>query len=94
MYYRGIVNQIAYNRLTRVPEIPDFHLMVGAAEAHYPVPVLIYKDVPTEQAKALIRPINEMKREEVDLPLQGTTYTTDDFVTNTFYLGAPIDGGL
>lgn len=91
MYYRNIVNAIAYNQLTTVPNIPDFKLMVGGAEKLSPLPLLIYKDLSIPQAKALIPP---PKREEVDLPLQGTTYTVDDFVNNTFWLGTPIDGGL
>lgn len=90
VYYRSIANNIALHRLQRPIATPDYRLMVGEAEKLSPLPLLLYRDVPTKQAKALIPPA---KRENVDIPLQGTTYTTDDFVNNTFWLGAPIVGG-
>ena len=91
MYYRGIMNRIALQQLATVPDIPDYHLMIGSAEQLASVPVLIYQTVVPPEAKALIPPAS---REEMDTPLNGTTYTTDDFINNTFYLGNPIDGGL
>ena len=91
--YRGILNRIAYNQLTLSPDIPDFKLMVGSAENLNPLPTLIYRDYYGEQAKALIEPMKNLKAEQVDPQLVGITYTPDDFVNNTIFLGDPVAGG-
>ena len=32
LYYRGIINNIGNSQIKKVPDIPDFKLMVGTAE--------------------------------------------------------------
>lgn len=91
--YRNFLNAIAYNRLTTIPDIPDFKLMVGSAENLNPLPTLIYRDYYGEEAKALIEPFKNMPAEKVDPQLVGITYTPDDFVNNTIFLGQATAGG-
>ena len=91
--YKNVLNAIALSQMPLVPDIPDFHLMVGSAEELAPLPLLIYQQYHNYNIKPLMEPTNNLSKEKVDLPLEGTEYTVDDFVTNTFYLGNPIDGG-
>lgn len=91
--YRQFLNNIAYERLTTKADIPDFKLMVGSAENLTPLPTLIYRDYFGADAKALIEPFKKMPAEKVDPQLVGITYTPDDFVNNTIFLGQATAGG-
>lgn len=93
LYYRGIIDNIGLNVRRKNPEIPDFHLMVGTAENLASVPLLLYNDFNTYIPKPLQENIEMMKNEDVRQKLNGESYTIDDFVNNTFFLGNVVDGG-
>ena len=90
--YRGIIDNIGYNARVKIPQIPDMSLMVGSAENHASIPLILYQDFNTGIPKPLQKPIEQMKNEDVSQKLNGETYTTNDFVNNDFFLGNAVGG--
>ena len=43
MTYKQNINRQAYNVINKLPEVPDYHLMIGDAEELNTVPVLVAK---------------------------------------------------
>ena len=48
--YRQVLNAHALNNINRMPQIPDYHLMVGSAEELAPLPLLLYSTSTVPQA--------------------------------------------
>ena len=92
LYYRGIIDNIGYHVRIKPPEIPDMRLMVGTAENLASVPLILYNDFNTYIPKVLQQPIDQMKNEDVTKQIDGTQFTVDDFVNNTFFLGDAVGG--
>lgn len=42
--YKSFLNSIANLAIKKAPNIPDYHLMVGTAERHESLPVMVYKN--------------------------------------------------
>ena len=51
--YRQVIDRFALNQLIKMPNIPDFHLMIGSAEELNGLPLLVYENakVPSEIAE-------------------------------------------
>lgn len=49
MGYRQVIDKFALHNLIKSPNIPDYHLMIGSAENHEGLPLLIYQEakIPT-----------------------------------------------
>lgn len=87
--YRGIINNFALNTLTKAPNIPDFHLMVGSAETLAPLPLLIYENakVPSE----VIQNMNIMKSktsEEIADAIADNNLEVNDLNWNLALIGS------
>lgn len=42
MGYRNIIDAFALQSVSKMPDIPDYHLMIGSAEEHAPLPLMLY----------------------------------------------------
>jgi hypothetical protein len=53
--YRNVIDRFALNTLQKLPDIPDFHLMVGSAESLNSLPLLVYENakVPVEVVEVM-----------------------------------------
>lgn len=92
LYYRGIINNIGNNQMKKVPEIPDFKLMVGTAEHLASMPVLVYSDYVNLIPEPLRKPLESMSHEEATEKLTNGTVSPNDFVGDVFWLGDAIGG--
>lgn len=88
--YGAYLNGIALSIKTKVPQIPDYKLMVGSAEDLSSQPVLIYKDVTNPTYNMLTKQLANLPNDAVSEDLIGTIYEPDDFVNETFWLGEPV----
>ena len=87
--YRGVINRFALNTLTKSPNIPDFHLMVGNAETLAPLPLLVYEKakVPSE----IVQNMNNMKTktsEEISEAIADNNLEVNDLNWNIALLGS------
>lgn len=48
--YKQMLNKQALKNITKLPQIPDYHLMVGSAENLSPLPLLLYSSATIPQA--------------------------------------------
>lgn len=91
--YRQYLNGIALMQKTKVAQIPDAHLMVGVAEDLSSQPVVVYKQYTNQAYNQLTKPLAQLPQEQTDNTLIGSVYTPDDFASNTFWLGEPVQAG-
>lgn len=90
--YRSIINRQALNVLTKIPDVPDFRLMVGNAEELHSLPILVFADYMPANTSAILPKTSELTYEEVQAQLATGKLSIDDFFTNTFPLGNPTEG--
>ena len=57
--YRNVIDKFALNTLSKLPNIPDFHLMVGSAECLNSLPLLVYKNASIP--KEVVENMNDAK---------------------------------
>ena len=92
MNYRGIINGIAFNVLTKPVEIPDYHLMVGTAEELSEVPLLIKQTkIPTKVAQNLEK-LDTLSNETIENAIANNTLEINDFNGNTAILAGMVGG--
>ena len=89
--YRQIINGFAFNQLSKLPNIPDFHLMVGSAECLESLPVLVYENatVPNEVVENM-KKVNNMTNEEIEQAINDNTLEVNDMNLNLATLGSGI----
>ena len=92
MGYLQSINSIAYNVLTKNPDIPDFHLMVGTAECLDSMPLLIQQaKIPKGVAKQL-QTYETMSNEDIENAIADNMLEINDFNGNTAVLAGLIGG--
>ena len=92
MGYRSIIDGIALSQIQRVPDIPDYHLMIGSAEELSPQPVTIYTQakVPKEIVSGW-ETLNKRTNEELQQAIADGTIEVDDLASQVHFMGL---GGL
>ena len=92
--YRTFLNLMALKARAKESHMPDFHLMVGNAEDMSSQPVMVYRDLKTQNYKTLSDPLSKIyDTENIGSDGVGTIYEPDDFVRNTYYIGEPTSAG-
>lgn len=86
--YRQILDGFALNSLTKLPNIPDYHLMVGSAEDLTSQPLLVYKNanIPTEITKNMATMAN-LTNEEIAEKIADGSLEVNDINGNIASLG-------
>lgn len=89
--YRQIIDRFALNQLLKLPNIPDFHLMIGSAEQLDGLPLLVYENaaIPTEIAGNM-QITEEKTNEEIAAMIADGQLEVNDLNWNLATLG----GGL
>lgn len=89
--YRSVLNAIALSQVATVPNIPDFHLMIGSAECLESLPLLIYKNasVPTAVVDNMSK-ISDLSNDEIAQKIADGSLEVNDINLNL----ATIGGGI
>ena len=88
MVNRQRFDKFALNTLTKVPNIPDYHLMVGCAEELSSVPLLVYNNasVPKEIASN-IQSMSKLTNEQIAEAIANNEIEVNDLNGFTSILG-------
>lgn len=87
--YRGMLNGFALNTLQKMPNIPDFHLMVGRAETLAPLPLMVYEKAVVPSL--VVQNMNEIKNktsEEIAESIANNELEVNDMNWNLALLGS------
>lgn len=90
--YRQILNAHALKNITKMPNIPDYHLMVGSAEELAGLPTLIQTNYVPDSVKAMTADVNKLTDEEVAQALENNMLEVNDFMDNLAAIGAGLGG--
>ena len=88
MNYRNVIDRYALNTLFKLPQIPDFHLMVGSAENLDGIPLLVQKN--SSVPNAVAENITEMSKstnDELQQKIADNVIELDDLNFNTATIG-------
>lgn len=89
---RMMMNRHGLNTLPARPSIPDPKLMIGAAEVLGFVPFVNQKKVLPVEAVPMVKATKDMSFEEFNEGLYSGSLEIDDFPTDSYYLGNPVEG--
>lgn len=89
---RMMMNRHGFNALPTRPSIPDCKLMIGAAEVLGLVPFIKQKKVLTAEAIPIVKATKDMSYEEFNEGLYSGSLEIDDFPSDSYYLGNPVEG--
>lgn len=91
--YNAILNKFALNTLTKPPNIPDFHLMVGSAETLAPLPLLVYESakVPSELVQNM-HTIQSKTSTEIADAIANNNLEVNDLNWNVALIGSGLGG--
>ena len=87
--YRQIIDRFALNQLIKMPNIPDFHLMIGSAEELNGLPLLVYENakVPSEVAENMAI-TSQKTNEEIQEMIANNDLEVNDLNWNLALLGS------
>lgn len=88
--YKNYLSLLALKRLTIPATIPDIELCIGSFERHESLPVVLFKTVPTAQAKAVRQDLIEVPYEKTGVHFELDPLSNEDF-PNNFDLGNPLE---
>lgn len=88
MAYRQNLDRFALQSVNKMPNIPDYHLMVGSAEDLGSLPLLIYKNasVPKEIAEN-IQTMQNLNSDDIAEAIANNTLEVNDLNGNMAFLG-------
>lgn len=90
--YRQMLNAFALNTITKAPNIPDYHLMVGSAEYLEGLPLMVAKDyVPKQLAKTEAK-ISNLTDDEIAKAIENNILEPNDFPSNLASIGNGLGG--
>lgn len=89
---RIMMNRHGLNTLPTHPSIPDAKLMIGAAEVLGFVPFVHQKKVLPAEAVPIVKATKDMSYEEFNEGIYSGSLEIDDFPTDSYYLGNPVEG--
>ena len=87
--YRQVLDGIAVNNLVKLPNIPDYHLMVGSAECLAPLPLIIdnMSGIPNEIVQNM-HDLSEMSNEDIKQSIENNELEINDFNWNMALIGS------
>ena len=83
--YKSYLSMLALKRLTKPATIPDIELCIGSFERLDSLPVVVFKEVPVSQAKAVTQDLIEIPYEKTGVHFELESLDMGDF-PNTFDL--------
>lgn len=88
MGYRSIIDGIALSQIQRVPDIPDYHLMIGSAEDLSPQPVTVYTNakVPKEIVSGWEH-LNKYNNEDIQQAIADGNLEVNDLASGMHLMG-------
>ena len=90
--YRTILNAHALKHITKAPNIPDYHLMVGSAEELAGLPTLVNTNYVPDAVRVMTADVNKLTDEEIAQALENNTLEVNDFMENVASIGAGLGG--
>lgn len=91
--YGQVLNRFALQSLQKLPNIPDFHLMVGSAEVLTSLPLLIYENA--KIPKPIVNNMEDIKKlsnEEIAEAIANNNLEVNDLNWNLALLGNGLGG--
>lgn len=90
MQYRQMLDRFALNSLIKLPEIPDFHLMVGSAEMLDGQPITIYEksNLPATLVQGYTDIQKNMSNDDIAQAIANNTLEVNDLNWNVATIGA------
>ena len=89
--YRNILNNIAMSQVATVPNIPDFHLMVGSAECLDGLPLLVYENASVPNAVVQnMQSVSNLSNDEISEKIASGSLEVNDINLNLATLGGGI----
>ena len=92
MEYRGVLNNIALSVLTKAPDIPDFHLMVGTAEELDGLPLVIPQTTIPKKVAENLDNVTTLSNEDIYNSLANNVLEVNDYNGNTAIIAEKIGG--
>ena len=92
MAYRQVINAFAYKSLAKMPNIPDYHLMVGSAECLEGLPTLVPVRYVPEQVLDLQADVSKLTDEEIADAIENNRLEINDFMSNVASIGNGLGG--
>ena len=91
--YRKTLDRIALKTLLKAPEIPDFHLMVGTAEKHKSLPLMIYEQtaIPAELVPSMVE-LSQKSSVDIEKAIADNTLEVNDMNLNVLMIGNGLGG--
>lgn len=88
MAYRQNLDRFALQSVHKMPNIPDYHLMVGSAEDLASLPLLVYKNasVPKEISEH-IQTMHDLNSDDIAEAIANNTLEVNDLNGNMVFLG-------
>lgn len=91
--YRKALDHIALGVLHKLPNIPDYHLMIGTAERLNEIPLLIYKS--TAVPSVLVNSMTELSQQsstDIALAIENNLLEVNDLSLNLALIGNGLGG--
>lgn len=91
--YQNTLNRIALNVLTKPPQIPDYHLMIGSAECLDGLPLLIsLTQMVPKMISENMKKVSEMNDTQLQYMLENNLLEINDYSGNNAVLAGMIGG--
>lgn len=93
MSYRQVIDAFALQSVSKLPEIPDFHLMVGTAEELCPLPLMIYADakVPKQIVQGW-ESLKDVEDTQIEQLINSQQLEVNDLNMNLALMGNGLEG--
>ena len=86
--YRTVLDTFALQSLIKVPNIPDYHLMVGSAEQLDSLPLLVYEKATIPKGLVSnMQEIKELSNDEIHEAINNNDLEVNDLNWNLALLG-------
>ena len=92
MTYKQNINRQAYNVINKLPDVPDYHLMIGDAEELNTVPVLVAKTYVPKYAVKTQADISSATDDEIAFMLENNIIEVNDLNANVMSIGEGLGG--
>ena len=92
MAYRQILNGFAMKSLSKMPNIPDYRLMVGSAEDLASLPTLVQANYIPSNLLAMQADVSKLSNEEIANGIENGTLEVNDFMANIGSIGVGLGG--
>lgn len=91
--YRKVLDHIALGVLYKSPDIPDYHLMIGTAERHSELPLLIYQQtaVPSLLVNSMVE-LSQESSDDIALAIENNTLEVNDMNLSVLMIGNGLGG--